>query len=312
VPADHSAHEPFLVARLVGDDLEPAERPQADELIRQCTECAALAAELRALAAATAALPRPRRTRDFRLSVDDAARLRGSRLPRLARIGQGLAGPRFGLLQPLGGAVLSMGVALVLVGTVTSPPGGGQGDARPAAGTAAAAASAQASAIAPPRAEVAAGATAAAGAPAPQGEAETERGSPAASAGAAASPQAGAPAAASGGPVAGPDDPTDAGTGSGPDSPFASPAIDMAGAPTSGAGVRATPGVQLDREGAGAASASGGARARVAPVDAAAQPQPGAPGLPVSAVGFLLVLLGLALLALRAAARRLGRGQGVP
>src|SRR2546430_200620 len=72
----HEAHDPVLIASLADDSLTASERTAAMELAATCPECAELLADLRSIMAATAALPIPARTRDFRLTEEDARRLR--------------------------------------------------------------------------------------------------------------------------------------------------------------------------------------------------------------------------------------------
>ena len=76
IPASHAEHDPLLVAALAAGDLEPAERELAEALASRCSDCALLAADLRAITAASAALPARTRPRDFSLRAEDAARLR--------------------------------------------------------------------------------------------------------------------------------------------------------------------------------------------------------------------------------------------
>ena len=71
----HDEHDPFVVAALLDSDGAPAERLAGEELVATCADCAALHADLLALSSATADLPTPGRTRDFRLTPADAARL---------------------------------------------------------------------------------------------------------------------------------------------------------------------------------------------------------------------------------------------
>src|SRR5436189_92304 len=72
----HEAHDPVLIASLADDSLPASQRTAAMELAATCPECAELLADLRSIMAATAALPIPARTRDFRLTEEDARRLR--------------------------------------------------------------------------------------------------------------------------------------------------------------------------------------------------------------------------------------------
>lgn len=72
---EHATHDLDAVASLLDGDLLPADRATAARQVARCPACAALHQELLALSAATAALPAPVRTRDFRLTPADAARL---------------------------------------------------------------------------------------------------------------------------------------------------------------------------------------------------------------------------------------------
>jgi hypothetical protein len=76
---NHSGHDELLVARLYGDDVDAAERGRALDLLAECPDCAALFADMGAIAHATAALPVPPRPREFTLTAGDAARLRAER-----------------------------------------------------------------------------------------------------------------------------------------------------------------------------------------------------------------------------------------
>ncbi|HEX9092411.1 MAG TPA: hypothetical protein VF902_00370, partial [Coriobacteriia bacterium] len=76
MPLDgHDERHELLVASLLDRDLQDGDRAEAEGLLRACTSCAVLHADLAALAGATAELPASTRPRDFRLSVGDAARL---------------------------------------------------------------------------------------------------------------------------------------------------------------------------------------------------------------------------------------------
>ncbi|HVL54342.1 MAG TPA: hypothetical protein VM344_08795, partial [Vitreimonas sp.] len=103
-PAEHPSHDDhdlLLVAAVAagdaeaGDaeagDAEAGDRGPADDLLAACPACAVVAKDLRAIQAATAAVPAPARGRDFRLTLADAERLR----PRGWRgLLSGLARPR--------------------------------------------------------------------------------------------------------------------------------------------------------------------------------------------------------------------------
>ena len=78
LPHTHPDHDETLIARLAVDDLasDDRDRLRATTQVAECPACAELLADLRTIATAVAALPEPRRTRDFRLTEADAARLR--------------------------------------------------------------------------------------------------------------------------------------------------------------------------------------------------------------------------------------------
>jgi hypothetical protein len=75
-PDAHETHDPEIVAALLDREPSGAEHDMAARRVASCPECAALLADLRLLASATAALPVPARARDFRLTAADAAALR--------------------------------------------------------------------------------------------------------------------------------------------------------------------------------------------------------------------------------------------
>ena len=74
--AEHAAHDAELVAGLLDADLAGADRAAAEALVASCADCALLYDDLRSLAVATRGQPTPARSRDFRLTEADAARLR--------------------------------------------------------------------------------------------------------------------------------------------------------------------------------------------------------------------------------------------
>lgn len=112
-PAAHSRHDELLIARLYGGDVGERERARAQAQMADCEECAALFADLRAIAGATAAMPVPPRPRDFRLSQEDAARLSRKRRVWPAVFGAGLR-------RSLGGSLAALGlVGVVLMGTLS-------------------------------------------------------------------------------------------------------------------------------------------------------------------------------------------------
>jgi hypothetical protein len=128
-PASHADHDPLLVAAFAAGDLAPADLERAVLLAYTCSECALLEADLRAIATATAALPKALRTRDFSLSARDAARLR--RRGWRGLVGT-LAGPRSAALKPLATGLTTLGIAGLLLaalpamqlgGSAAPPPG---------------------------------------------------------------------------------------------------------------------------------------------------------------------------------------------
>jgi hypothetical protein len=119
IPADHARHDRLLVSRFAADDAYPTESADARALVDTCAQCAALAADIRIIRSATAALPAPVRPRDFRLSVDQAENLRGSAVERFLRR---LAAPGLAPLRPVAGVAMSLGLALAVVGAALPMP----------------------------------------------------------------------------------------------------------------------------------------------------------------------------------------------
>jgi hypothetical protein len=113
----HSAHDEVLIARLYTDDVDDLERAGALDLMGACDDCAALFADIAAIAEATAALPVPSRPRDFALTEEDAARLR----PRRGRVARLLG---MGRRRSFGGALVALGFAGVVVTSALSLLGG--------------------------------------------------------------------------------------------------------------------------------------------------------------------------------------------
>ena len=73
----HEQHDPILVVSLASGDLATADRDRAtaQSLVDTCADCASLHADVLAVAAATKALPPALRTRDFRITPEQAATL---------------------------------------------------------------------------------------------------------------------------------------------------------------------------------------------------------------------------------------------
>lgn len=117
--AGHRRHDESLVVRLFGGDVSEPERERALALVADCDACAALFADLGAIASATAALPVSPRPRDFTLCADDAELLRPTTRRGLAR----LAG--LGRVRSLGGSLVALGLAgfIVVAGvSAIAPP----------------------------------------------------------------------------------------------------------------------------------------------------------------------------------------------
>jgi anti-sigma factor RsiW len=164
----HAEHDPLLISAYVAGNAEGADRTRAAEIVETCKECAALAADLRAIAAAlptSAVAPRPR---DFRLTeaqlgqasrarwsfdrVRAALRPAGASLATLGVAGLLLAG-----MSGLGGQAAELSTVGTAIG---GAPGAGNGYD---SGAGSGADGAQPSAVAAPAASAAASA-----APAPQ------------------------------------------------------------------------------------------------------------------------------------------------
>jgi len=111
----HDEHDLEAVAAFAAGDATGTSRIAAERLVRDCTRCAALADDLRSLAAATRSLPRAAiAPRDFRIDAQQAARLRGGRWRRFLGTA-GLAGwnPR-----PVAAAFTTLGIAGLLIAIV--------------------------------------------------------------------------------------------------------------------------------------------------------------------------------------------------
>jgi hypothetical protein len=108
----HAGHDAILVAALAADDLHDTARSDAEALVAACSACAALHADLRAIAAATKALPAPVRTRDYRLTAAQAERLRPSAMRRWL---EAFASPRLAVTRPLAVAFTTLGIAGLLL-----------------------------------------------------------------------------------------------------------------------------------------------------------------------------------------------------
>jgi hypothetical protein len=128
--AAHETHEALLVSQFAsGDQLDPGQARDAELLVSACRECAALAADLRALSRVVAWEPVAPRRRDFRLAPADAERLRGSAFSRLVRR---LSLPQVGSLRPAAFGAMSIGLLFVVAGAVWPQTGQVAGVTAPA------------------------------------------------------------------------------------------------------------------------------------------------------------------------------------
>lgn len=119
VTSDHRDHDELLLVRHACGDADEFDRAAAAEQLARCARCAALVADVMTISRMTTAatLRTPRRPRSFRLSPDDARRLRPIGLRRwIAAFGSS----RFDLVRPLAGVVASVGLVMAVVGAVPS------------------------------------------------------------------------------------------------------------------------------------------------------------------------------------------------
>jgi hypothetical protein len=126
-PAARAEDHARLIVALDAGDLAGAELRTAESLAASCSGCAALVHDLAAIRGAMAALPAPPRLRDYRLTAEDAARLRPSGWRRLL---EWLAAPG-STVRPLATSLATLGVVgLLLTSGLLS--GFGAGSAAPA------------------------------------------------------------------------------------------------------------------------------------------------------------------------------------
>jgi hypothetical protein len=114
--AAHAQHDLDLVAGHAAGDLTDTDRLRADALLASCATCAELRRDLIDLAAATRTLSSiATAPRDFRLSAEQAARLR--RPGFVTRLLRPFAGARSGV-RPVAMAFTSLGLAGLLVANI--------------------------------------------------------------------------------------------------------------------------------------------------------------------------------------------------
>lgn len=119
--AEHRRHDRLLVARFAVGDAAFGQEHEAQELVRRCSECAALAADITAISKSVAKVPAPPRPRDFRITQDQAANLRGSRLDRWLR---SITGSGWSTVRPVAAVALSVGMVMSVVGFMPVIGGG--------------------------------------------------------------------------------------------------------------------------------------------------------------------------------------------
>jgi hypothetical protein len=112
-PTAATVEHAALIAALDAGDLAGIEQERAATLVGTCTGCACLLADLSVLRAATAALPVVPRTRDYRLTDADVARLRPSAWGRLV----GWLGAPRSTVRPFAGGLAALGIAGLLLST---------------------------------------------------------------------------------------------------------------------------------------------------------------------------------------------------
>jgi len=117
----HDTHDLELVAAFAAGDATGPALDAATTLVASCATCAQLHHDLRAIAAAIPAVPAPARTRDFRITSEQAARLGPTGIRGiLAAFGS----PRLSFAAPLGTGMPALGIIGVLVASGGVLPGG--------------------------------------------------------------------------------------------------------------------------------------------------------------------------------------------
>ena len=113
--AEHRRHDRLLVARFAVGDAAFGQDHEAADLVRRCSECAGLAADIKAISSSIGKLPAAPRSRDFRLTAEQAADLRGSRFERWLR---GITGSGWATVRPVAAVALSIGMVMSVVGVL--------------------------------------------------------------------------------------------------------------------------------------------------------------------------------------------------
>ncbi len=110
-PAAEAQEHAALIVALDAGDLAGLELTSAESLVASCGGCAALADDLLAIRGAMTALPVRSRRRDYRLTAEDAARLRPSGWRRVI---EWLAAPG-STVRPLATGLATLGLAGLLL-----------------------------------------------------------------------------------------------------------------------------------------------------------------------------------------------------
>ena len=121
----HRDHDPILISAAAAADVNGRSLTETRWLLARCADCRLLAADLRAIAAATRQVPPVRRPRGF--TIDPGA-VGGMGRVRWRRLLGAMGGPRFGLAAPVGGALTALGLAGMLLTTVPAVSTGRGGD----------------------------------------------------------------------------------------------------------------------------------------------------------------------------------------
>jgi hypothetical protein len=125
----HPHHDRLLIAAHAARDLAGRDLERAEALLATCDACRRLELELRAIAAATKAVPPPARLagRDFRISADRAAALSRGRWWRT--ILRPFGRPTGSAVRPLALTLTTLGFAGLILASLPSFPLGGTGAA---------------------------------------------------------------------------------------------------------------------------------------------------------------------------------------
>jgi hypothetical protein len=128
IAVSHAAHDLALVASLIGRDARGPESDRAARLVESCPDCAGIHADLALIAAVTQSLPAVRSSRDFRLTPEDAERLRPTPWRRLL---DAFGSSRDTLSRPLAIGLSTLGLAGFMIATVPTFSAGSAAGGQP-------------------------------------------------------------------------------------------------------------------------------------------------------------------------------------